>query len=111
MNTSGKNTAMVVSVELSIGVMTSDVPLMQASSSESPRPRYWAMFSVTMMELSIYVPAWATKFTIIIVLVLVDTNLDHSGLKNVQNSKIRSHKTVKFMTFSFAFFLIVIEWF
>ena len=33
------------------------------------------------------------------------------GLKNVQNSKIESHKTVKFMTFSFAFFWIVIEWF
>ena len=56
MNTSGKNTAIVVRVELSIGVMTSDVPLMQASSSESPRPRYWAMFSVTMMELSIIIP-------------------------------------------------------
>ena len=32
-------------------------------------------------------------------------------IKNVQNSKIKSHKTVKFMTFSFAFFGIVIEWF
>lgn len=32
-------------------------------------------------------------------------------IKNVQNSKIKSHKTVKFMTFSFAFFWIVIEWF
>lgn len=43
-------------VELSIGVITSVVPLLQASSSESPRVLYWVMFSVTMIELSIIIP-------------------------------------------------------
>lgn len=56
MNTSGTKTAIVVKVELSIGVITSVVPLLQASSSESPRVLYWVMFSVTMIELSIIIP-------------------------------------------------------
>lgn len=56
MNTSGTNTAIVVSVELSIGVITSVVPLSQACSRVKPRALYCVMFSVTMIELSIIMP-------------------------------------------------------
>ena len=47
---------MVVNVELSIGVITSVVPLAQASSRPCPFARYCAMFSVTIIELSIIIP-------------------------------------------------------
>ena len=57
MNTSGTNTAIVVSVELSIGVITSLVPMLQASSSVYPFDRYCMIFSVTMIELSIIIPS------------------------------------------------------
>ena len=56
MNTKGTKTAMVVKVELSIGVITSVVPRSHASSNVHPLARCWAMFSVTMMELSIIIP-------------------------------------------------------
>ena len=47
---------MVVKVELSIGVITSEVPLEQASSSVYPFDLYCIIFSVTMIELSIIIP-------------------------------------------------------
>ena len=56
MNINGTNTAMVVSDELSMGVIISVVPEAQARSNEYPRSRYCEMFSVTMMELSIIIP-------------------------------------------------------
>ena len=61
MNINGTNTAMVVSDELSIGVMTSVVPAAQARFSEYPLSRYCEMFSVTMMELSIIIPTARIK--------------------------------------------------
>ena len=56
MNTSGTNTAMVVSDELSIGVIISEVPATAARFSEYPFSRYCDTFSVTMMALSIIMP-------------------------------------------------------
>ena len=56
MKISGKNTATVVSIELSMGVITSVVPAAQARFSEYPFSRYCEMFSVTMIELSIIIP-------------------------------------------------------
>ena len=55
-NISGIKTEIVVSEELSIGVITSFVPAMQALCKEYPRSLYWDMFSVTIMELSIIIP-------------------------------------------------------
>jgi len=52
----GTNTAMVVSDELSIGVITSVVPAAQARFREYPFSLYCEMFSVTIMELSIIIP-------------------------------------------------------
>ena len=56
MNTNGTNTAMVVSDELSMGVIISVAPDAQALRSARPRSRCCEMFSVTMMELSIIMP-------------------------------------------------------
>ena len=56
MNISGTNTATVVSDELSMGVMTSLAPAMQARCRVSPRSRYCEMFSVTMILLSTIIP-------------------------------------------------------
>ena len=46
----------MVKVELSIGVITSDVPRSHASAMPIPLARYWAIFSVTMIALSIIIP-------------------------------------------------------
>ena len=56
MKISGTNTAMVVSDELSMGVIISVVPAAQARFKDQPRSLYCDMFSVTMMELSIIIP-------------------------------------------------------
>ena len=61
MNIKGTNTAIVVSEELSIGVITSVVPATQARLKAYPFSRYCAMFSVTMMELSIIIPTAMIK--------------------------------------------------
>ena len=47
---------MVVSEELSIGVIISVVPSSPARINERPFSRYWDMFSVTIIELSIIIP-------------------------------------------------------
>lgn len=47
---------MVVSEELSMGVTTSLVPVIQARRREYPRSRYCEIFSVTIIELSIIIP-------------------------------------------------------
>ena len=52
MNTNGTNTAMVVSDELSMGVIISVVPAAAARFSEYPRSRYCDTFSVTMMAVT-----------------------------------------------------------
>ena len=59
--TNGTNTAMVVSDELSMGVIISVVPVAQARFSEYHFSRYCEMFSVTMMELSIIIPTARIK--------------------------------------------------
>ena len=61
MNTKGTNTATVVSDELSIGVIISDVPATAARFSEYPFSRYCDIFSVTMIALSIIMPTARIK--------------------------------------------------
>ena len=61
MNISGTNTATVVSMELSIGVITSVVPAAHALRKEYPCSRYCDIFSVTIMELSIIIPTASIK--------------------------------------------------
>ncbi|MNV28640.1 hypothetical protein D3C71_1198400 [compost metagenome] len=51
-NTSGRNTAMVVSVDATTAMNTSRVPLIAASSTPMPRSRALAMDSSTTMESS-----------------------------------------------------------
>src|SRR5574344_734404 len=55
-NISGTNTAIVVSEELSIGVIISVVPMAQGRFSEYPFSRDCDMISVTIMALAIIIP-------------------------------------------------------
>lgn len=61
MNSSGRNTASVVSVLAVIAIATSLVPLTAASSGGIPLSRSRVMFSSTTMELSTSMPTPRTR--------------------------------------------------
>ena len=60
-NTSGKNTATVVSVDATTAMLTSRVPVMAACSTPSPRSRALAMLSSTTMESSTTMPVASAR--------------------------------------------------
>ena len=104
-NTSGRNTAMVVSVDATTAMLTSRVPSMAASSTPSPRSRALAMLSSTTIESSTTRPVanarppsditlrlspnWSMKKKV----VTIETGSD-SAITNVLQASRRNRKMI-----------------
>ena len=105
-NTSGRNTAIVVSVEATTAMLTSRVPAMAASSMPSPRSRALAIDSSTTIESSTTMPvararppsditlrlrsSWPMKKNV----AMIDTGND-SEITNVLQPSRRNRKMIR----------------